>query len=324
MSAVRAGGVAYYQKPVDMEGLLSTLATLDDLKAVERGRVLLVDDDRFLAEHLAMVLQDADMDADVVTDPMQVLDSIQETSPDLLVLDLYMPGCTGWEVACVIRQQPEFVNLPIVFLSGESDIERQLAAMSFGGDEFLTKPVAPSHLIAVVKARIKRAGGMVANMSHDGLTGLLNHGAIKERLALEVEAAKRVSGRLIFANIDLDRLQEINTTFGHSAGDRVLKSLALLLKSRIPERDMVGRLGSHEFGIIMRDMDTATAIGVLDALRMDFAKIEHRHQGGGFYSTFSCGVAGLPKVSDPDEMIEAADRALRAAKGAGRNRVLLS
>jgi diguanylate cyclase (GGDEF)-like protein len=324
LRAVRAGGRAYYQKPFDSGELLETLDSMISFHDEEQFKVLVVDDDESLAEHFSLVLQDAGMNVRVEVDPMQVMESLENLQPDLLLMDLYMPGCNGWELACVIRQQPAFLTLPIVFLSGESNVDRQLSAMSFGGDDFLTKPIEPSHLVSSVRLRIKRARKLRYNMINDGLTGLLNHSTTKERLVLEVERAKRKNGMFSFAMIDLDKFKLVNDTYGHPTGDRVIKSLANLLKQRMRNTDIVGRFGGEEFAVILFDTGGAEAFKILEDIRLAFAKIEHQHEETIFFETFSCGVASFTQFSDAEAINSAADKALYAAKDGGRNRVIMA
>src|SRR3546814_5118284 len=117
------------------------------------------------------------MDARVVEDPLAVLDTLHTFKPDLILMDLYMPRCNGMELTTLIREQPEFLHTPIVFLSGESDQEVQFEVIGAGADDFLAKPVRPRHLIAAVQNRVQRAR-VLANRGHasgddrDARTGL--------------------------------------------------------------------------------------------------------------------------------------------------------
>lgn len=165
LDGIRAGGQAYFQKPFEVEKLLETLETLISIGEENPYRILIVEDAEPLAEHYAQIVQEAGMKACVVTDPMQAMKPLITFQPDLILMDLYMPECNGWELAGVIRQQSDYLMVPIVFLSGESDIDRQFMAMSLGGDGFLTKPIEPAHLIASVRSRIERARQLRAMMT---------------------------------------------------------------------------------------------------------------------------------------------------------------
>ena len=183
--------------------------------------------------------------------------------------------CNGMELAEVIRQLDAFVGIPIVFLSAESDLDKQLFAMGLGADDFLTKPIQPQHLISSVTNRISRSLILRSFMVRDSLTGLLNHTAIKDQLAREVAQTKRRVAPLAFAMVDIDHFKQVNDTYGHPAGDRVIKSLSRLLKQRLREADMVGRYGGEEFAVILSNTDGATAVKVLDSIRKDFSQLRH-------------------------------------------------
>ena len=137
-----------------------------------------------------------------------------------------MPNCSGLELAKVIRQQKAFISTPIVYLSGELDLEKQMEALSMGGDDFLIKPVQAEHLILTITSRAKRHRILRKMMSQDSLTGLLNHRRIKEQLHFQIETAKRTKSSLAYATLDIDFFKSVNDDYGHPVGDQVIKSLS--------------------------------------------------------------------------------------------------
>jgi len=323
LEAVRSGGDAYFVKPVDVSKLVDRLDVLTKRRPPAPYRILIVDDEPLLAEYHAMLLQQAGMMTAMVTDPSQAVQSMTDFRPELVLMDVYMPVCNGMELARIIRQDETYIDIPIVFLSSETDIDRQLAAMSRGGDDFLTKPIQPAHLIASVTLRADRYRTLRSLMLYDGLTGLLNHTKTKERLDIEVARAARQKANLSFAMIDIDRFKSVNDTHGHPVGDQVIKSLSSLLKQRLRITDTVGRFGGEEFAIVLADTDGQTALNLLNELREDFGKILHSGRDGVFSATFSCGVACPAPGSTGAALIDKADKALYAAKDSGRNRVVL-
>jgi diguanylate cyclase (GGDEF)-like protein len=234
---------------------------------------------------------------------------------------MYLPDCNGIELARMIRQMENFVSVPIVFLSAETDRERQLAALMMGADDFLIKPVKPEHLIASITSRIERYRKLRSLMIYDGLTNLLNHSTIKERLVKELLRSERDKQPLSFAMLDLDHFKNVNDRYGHSAGDRVLKSLARMLKQRLRRTDLIGRYGGEEFSIIFPNTTAAEAASVVDKLRESFAHIHHLGSDGFFSVTFSCGIASFPEYKTAVAISNAADKALYQAKESGRNRI---
>jgi diguanylate cyclase (GGDEF)-like protein len=321
LQAVRAGGEAYFTKPVDVSSLVNRLDILTGPRDHEPYRILVVDDDEVLATHYQLVLRRAEMQAHVITQPAEVMTALVDFKPELILMDVYMPGCSGLELAKVIRQQEAYLGMPIVFLSTEHSLERQFAALHMGGDDFLTKPIRDDHLVAAVHAHVQRARLLSTAIMRDSLTGLLNHRKLREQLDIEVAQASRQQGPLSFAMIDLDHFKAVNDTYGHLTGDRVLKSLARLLQQRLRRTDSIARCGGEEFAVIFPFTDEGGARTVLEELRQSFARLPHNHEDEVFTVTFSCGFASYPRFQDAETLYEAADQALYEAKRTGRNRL---
>ncbi|MDV6342411.1 diguanylate cyclase [Nitrosomonas sp. Is35] len=324
LGAVRAGGVAYFTKPINSTELIDQLDLITASQIQEPFRVLIVDDSQTILAYHATILEQAGMLVKTVGEPLKLLGALNDFNPDLILMDLYMPGCNGVELARVIRQIDGFLSTPIVYLSSENDFNTQAEAMSLCGDDFLVKPIGAGHLVSAVTTRATRARFLRSMMIHDGLTGLLNHTAIKEELAREVIRSSRLSSPLSLAMVDIDFFKKVNDTYGHAAGDRVLKSLARLLKQRLRETDIVGRYGGEEFAVIMNDTDAASAAKVIDEIRTVFSRLLHLSHDEEFSVNFSCGIADLAHFSDAVSLSEAADKALYQAKQRGRNKVIVN
>lgn len=324
LAAVRIHASGFFTRPMDVAALV---ALLDRLVAPRDGdpyRVIVVDDDQALADYYAATLAETGMVVKSVNSAREVCELLEEFNPDLILLDLYMPTCSGMELAAIIRQHEQYLGIPIVYLSGERDLGKQLEAMRVGGDDFLTKPVTPTHLIEAVKIRVERSRMLRTFMTRDGLTGLYNHTRTKELLSKELNAAARRASRVVFAMLDLDHFKSVNDIYGHQTGDRVLKSLAELLRRRLRRTDIIGRFGGEEFAIAMPDTTLEQALEVLEQLRADYEAITHHANAMQFTSTFSCGVAVFPAYANVNALIEAADQALYRAKDAGRNRICVA
>lgn len=318
LEAVRAGAIAYLTKPIDIGSLIDRLDTLTSTLPTERYRVLIIDDSEAVSTYYSTLLEYAGMTVRMVNNPLDVMDPLLEFAPDLILLDIYMPQCNGMELAKTIRLMDAFVGIPIVFLSAEGNLDKQLFAMGFGGDDFLTKPIQPQHLVSSVLNRVRRSLTLRSFMVRDSLTGLLNHASIKDQLDREVARAIRQGTQLSFAMIDIDHFKKVNDTYGHPAGDRVIKNLSRMLKQRLRTTDMIGRYGGEEFAVVMYDTDAETAVRVIDAIRKDFSQLQHLNK---FSVSFSCGIADVSCFGDPTQLCNAADRALYQAKHAGRDQV---
>ena len=322
LEAVKAGGEAYFCKPVPISDLIDCLDRLTSDRKVDPYRILIIDDDVELSAYYALTLQRQGMETRLLNQPLQVMEQLVNFKPDLILMDMYMPECNGYELARAIRQMEAYVSIPIVFLSSETCVKRQLVAMRMGGDDFLTKPIEPDHLVSSVTIRAERMRVIRNFMERDSLTGLYNRSMSEEHLELAVMRARRSGGSLTFAMIDIDAFKRINDTYGHPTGDRVIVTLARLLQQRLRKTDIVGRFGGEEFAVVLPDTDLDAAREVLDKIRQSFAVVRHAYAKGEFSVTFSCGVAAYPDYGDVSTLCDAADKALYRAKEGGRNRVV--
>lgn len=323
LAAVRAGGAAFFSRPVDIGVLVNALDALVGLDAPEPYRILIVEDSESTAAFYKQILLAAGMSVSVVNDPSQITVPLNEFAPDLILMDFYLPVCNGIELASLIRQQVAFDSVPIVFLSVLTDVNQHLLALREGGDDFLCKPIDPVVLVSVVTSRAARGRVLRAHMSTDGLTGLFDHSHLKEQLQTEILRSQRQGRPLVYAMLDIDHFKRVNDTWGHAVGDGVLRSLAKLLRQRLRRTDVAGRYGGEEFGLILSDIDAPTALSLLEDIRRDFAALQHVSREQVFHVTLSAGVAEYPRHQTVDDLVRAADAALYVAKQGGRDRVVV-
>ena len=321
LAAVRAGGEEFLTGTLEASSLLEKIEVLTCVAQYEPYKVLIIDDSRAQATHTERLLNSAGIVTRTLLDPIQAMAELAEFQPDLIILDMYMPGCTGTELAKVIRHNDRYVSVPIIYLSAEDDLDKQLDAMSEGGDDFLTKPIKPRHLITTVRNRAARARNLKARMVRDSLTGLYNHTHILQLLEDCSFRARRENQSLCFAMLDIDHFKKVNDSHGHPMGDRVIKSLALFLKQRLRKTDYIGRYGGEEFAIVMPDTELHNAHKVLDEIRRRFAEINYPAQPADLFCTFSAGLVELSDKDDALMLASRADEALYHAKDAGRNHV---
>ena len=331
--AARLGAVGCFVKPVDVPRLVNRMGQLLEQLNAPPQRVLIVDDDADLAAHLCLVLRSAGMVAEALRQPETIMEALAGFQPDLVLMDIHMPHYTGPELAGVIRQHDEWTGLPIVYLSAETDLERQVAAMRRGGDDFIIKPVADAQLVAAVRVRVDRARQLADQINKDSLTGLLKHASIKEVAAKEIVRARRAAKPVTLAMLDIDHFKSVNDAYGHAVGDLVISALAALLRQRLRQSDHIGRYGGEEFLVVLPECAGADAQRVLDDIRQRFANLRFSYDGQNFACSVSAGHSTSRHAAPGDEVKEAvaaasdadllaaADAALYAAKRGGRNRV---
>jgi diguanylate cyclase (GGDEF)-like protein len=323
LQAVRVGGLAYLHKPLKINEMVEALDHLTNTKTVEPLRIMIVDDDSDVAAYHAYILEQAGMVTCHMVSPDTIFNALAEFNPDLILMDMYMPKCSGRDLSCVIRQTGKYISLPIIYLSSETDRNTQISALqTVGAEGFLTKPVKPDELVSVVSLRAERMRVLRSLMVRDSLTGLFNHTFITQVLSNCRHEAERNGGHFCFAMLDLDHFKSVNDTYGHPAGDQVLVALSRLLQQRLRGSDMVGRYGGEEFALILRSATLDQGIAVVDSIRHDFSRICFQFMGQELFFTFSAGVAAYPDFRGDAELTHAADQALYAAKHKGRNQVL--
>ena len=324
LQALRAKATSFLTKPVLATDLVDSIDVENLGNLEENYRILIVDDDESTALYTKIILSGAGMIVETENNPMNILRRLEDFSPELILMDLYMPGCNGHELASVIRQQEVFSGIPIVFLSGEVDVDKQLGAMEYGGDDFLTKPIRPAHLISAVRARSQRFRKLRSRMIRDSMTGLLNHTTTQEFLKNEISRAEREKTVLAVASIDIDHFKSVNDTYGHAVGDIVIKSLSRLLKQRLRSVDIIGRMGGEEFAAILVGASIEKADQIMNEIRESFANIVQMGDDKEFSVTLSCGIAEFPAFTTQAELLEASDKALYEAKHSGRNKVVIA
>lgn len=317
----RAGADTCVPADNKISDVLSRLLDLVQTDEHEPHRVLVVEDSATAVAHIQRSLSQHGIDSRAISDPRTLLEAAASYHPDAILMDMYMPFCTGVEVTRALRQIPEYQSLPVIYLSSETDIAQQVEALRLGGDQFLTKPINPIILASVVRTKIERYREMIHSGHHDSLTGLLNHSASKAQLERLLTSTKAAS-QLIVAMIDIDHFKSVNDNYGHPVGDQVIRSLAWLLRGRLRSTDLIGRYGGEEFILALPDIEIDRAVSLLEQIREDFSSLPHAHPQGALRATFSCGIAALTEYSTAATLIEAADNALLQAKRNGRNRLM--
>jgi two-component system, cell cycle response regulator len=254
--------------------------------------------------------------------------------PDLILLDVMLPKVDGIEVARRIKADKSLPFMPIIMQTALDSTESKVEGLDAGADDYITKPINFAELEARLRSwlRIKSLQDEVERQSReilrisqtDALTEIDNRRYLEERLREAFEHAKRMHEPFACVMCDLDLFKSVNDSYGHQAGDVVLKQLAQLLKSEAREIDRVGRYGGEEFMLILPGASAEAAVRFADRVRNAVAQRTFAFDGGSVQRTISCGVAGWPhpRISHVDELVRAADDALYVAKETGRNRVV--
>lgn len=295
-------------------------------------KILIADDEPLSRRLLEKTLVGLDHEVLAVSDGVEATTALlSPDGPRLAILDWMMPGADGLSVCKSVRQRAA-PYVYVILLTARSRPEDMLTALDAEVDDFLTKPFHALEL----RARLRSAGrvldlqeGLLRTheelhrlATHDHLTGLSNRSTVVEQLALELRRTSRDLEPLSVVLADLDHFKQVNDTYGHGAGDAVLREAAKRIRSVLRPQDSLGRYGGEEFLLVLPGCGESAAKGVAERVRATIAEQPVCVGPLTLSMTASMGLACTSSWTDSaSELIERADRALYRAKARGRNRV---
>ena len=293
----------------------------------ERAKLLIVDDER-LNLNLLNALLKSDYKIMVATNGEQALKGALSGKPDLILLDIVMPGMDGYEVCRQLKANLATQQIPIIFITALCDSEMETQGFELGAVDFISKPFSNS----VVKARIathmrlKRKSDLLEKLvSQDSLTEIPNRRALDEAREREWARCLRSGLPISFVMIDIDLFKQYNDHYGHGAGDECLARVAKALWSCAQRPgDFVGRYGGEEFAAILPETDREGAMQMGENFRASIAalNIPHAFSMAAPHVTVSIGVAAAnAAATSVDQLLAGADKMLYQAKAGGRNQV---
>jgi diguanylate cyclase (GGDEF)-like protein len=323
VEVARLGGHAFLQKPIAPEQILQAVTQELDRPQEAEAKVLIVDDDSQVLAALSALLKPWGLRITTLADPQQFWQVLEASAPDLLILDVEMPSFSGIELCQVVRNDPCWSELPVLFLSAHTDAETVHQVFAVGADDYVHKPIVGPELIARILNRLERTRILHRFAETDELTGTATRRRAIQDLERLLHLAERQHQPLCFMILDLDHFKLVNDQHGHDAGDRVLRLLGEQLRQSFRCEDVVARWGGEEFVLglygITREQGVARLTGFLETWRQqEFTDAKNRT----FQVTFSAGVAEYSQDgADLQELYRAADSALYRAKAMGRNQV---
>ena len=291
----------------------------------QKPLILVVEDDEDARMVLTELLRPR-YDVDAVGDGETALKRAAELNPDLVLLDLFLPGMDGFGALTGLRRNSKTADTPVIFLSAQGDAETKSQGLSLGAADYLAKPFSEQELMA----RVDRTLKLTAQKEHfralaqtDGLTGLPNFRSFHARLEEEVSRAHRYGHPLACAMVDLDGLKEINDKLGHAAGNRAIVALADAVREELRDTDFAARYGGDEFVVLLPQTNETQGAQFAERLRRRLVEVS---QDAGLPVRGSIGVAAvnageLDSADAAEDLLRRADEALYRAKRSGRDRV---
>lgn len=290
------------------------------------AKVLIVDDNKLNIKILTNILENEGYIVYSSDNSLLVHEIAYQVKPNIILLDIVMPHMNGFEVCALLKRDFELRDIPVIMVTSRTDGTDVKKALELGALDYVRKPVDEGEVIARVQSalRFKQYEEKLKEMAvRDSLTGLYNHGVLVEFLEKELAKQKRKGYGLCFAMIDVDFFKRINDTYGHMAGDEVLKGLADILSKSVRDSDIVGRYGGEEFGIILPEVTRADSFWLCERIRRSIENYEFCIEQNVIRITVSIGICfkGLENSVHCGEIIKQADDALYTSKNSGRNHI---
>ncbi|MGD9582699.1 MAG: EAL domain-containing protein [Lysobacterales bacterium] len=326
LRAMRAGADAFIALPQPESEVIARIRELLDADSKDPYRVLIIEDDRSQAMFAESILRKAGMLTRSVHDPLTALAELDGFDPELILMDLYMPDCDGMELTTLIREREAFVNVPIVFLSGEHDEEKRFDALSAGGDDYLEKPIRPKHLISAVTNRVRRTRAnqrrQVAHNPQDPMTGLYDRAHVLDRVSEAMAQDDLTQGGVLF--LLLEGAQAVREQVGLLAFDQLVGQAGAFLAQRVPKTALPARYGDTSFFLLVPDADEAAMLALAANIHQAF--VEHLFELGERSTSLAVSVGAAlfaQNFGDAADVLNAAERACAQARSSPDRKVAL-
>ncbi|MDP2157063.1 MAG: diguanylate cyclase, partial [Nitrospirota bacterium] len=272
-------------------------------------------------------------------DGINAIKLVKSEKPDIILLDVILPGMDGYEVCRWLKLDENSKGIPVIMLTVKKELSDKISGLQIGADDYLPKPYNELELNARIyallrtkalqdelKMKNKQLEDLLDKVNYmaitDALTGLYNRRRFHDVLTSEHERAKRYGTPFSLVMLDIDHFKKINDTFGHNVGDAVLKEVSGILLNSIRDIDTAARYGGEEFMIILPNTDRVQSRIVAERMREAIEK--HDFTGIDSKISVSIGISGMPdaKVDNEEKLIRCADFAMYRAKQLGRNRTV--
>jgi len=325
LKAMRSGVDTLIPLPMSAQQASLRVRELIEVEGEDPFRVMIVEDDRSQAMFAESVLRKAGMETMAVIEPLDTLERLEQFRPDLILMDLYMPNISGMELTAIIRERDQFINTPIVFLSGEQDSEKHFEALSAGGDDFLAKPIRPKFLISAVNNRARRARLMARKRvvdPKDSTTGLYHRAYVIDKLneLLGQDDRPIHVGGVMF--IEIEGAQGLREQKGLAAYEPIMRQIGATIASFARADELASRYGDATFLLLspVREIGEMESLArqIGERLASELVEVDQHS----LPVAARVGIAGFtPQIADAADMLNAAERACARGRKQGGSSV---
>jgi len=301
------------------------MLNLEELFPPESMTVMIVDDTRPNVIVLQRALTSTGYNISVAFDGESALDLIPKLKPDLILLDVMMPGMNGFDVCKRLKEDPEVSDIPVIFLTAMGMPKDVLMGFEAGAVDYITKPFNLQEVCVRVKTHLTLSAAikkLVQDSETDSLTGLFNRRTLLKKIENEAMRFKRNQKPFSLLFADIDFFKKINDTYGHAAGDEILINISNLLNTETREVDQVGRWGGEEFLLLLPETNLEGAVLHGNKIRELISAKPIIYDGQEIQITMSFGVSEYIEDAHIEKTIDQADQRLYIAKNSGRNKVV--
>lgn len=326
VKVARLGGQIFLPKPLPTASVMAAVTQVLQRADIVEAKILVVDDDPQMLDVLRTLLAAWGFQLILVDNPQHFWSRLEQSHPDLLILDVEMPQVSGIELCQVVRNDLRWSELPVLFLSAHMDAITVNRLFTAGADDYVSKPVLGPELIARVLNRLERTHILHRLAQTDVLTGVANRRKSIPELTRLLHLAQRQAQPLCLIILNFDRFNQVNNQHGHDAGEQVLRRFGALLQQTFRSADVVARWGGEEFVVGLyaatRFQSRVRLIELLEIMRQqEFTSAS----GEKFRVTFSGGISQYPENgTDLQALYRSADAALYHAKAKGGNQIVSS
>ncbi|MEO6172260.1 MAG: EAL domain-containing protein, partial [Arenimonas sp.] len=316
LSARRAGVDALIVGAKTVTDVIKRLRVMLEPGSESPYRILIVEDDRSQALFAEGILRNNGMETLVVLDAMEVMPALEQFQPDLLLMDLNMPGANGIELTSLIREKEAFMNTPIVFLSGESDEDRQFDAIDAGGDDFLSKPIRPRYLISAVQNRVRRHRAMEnrqqKRVGKDLNTGLYERQDLLALINQQLQRGPDKKGGIFL--LEMEGLSSLRERFGIAAFEQMqIEAVQVIAKQAVD--CPIGRFGDGSYLIYASQIEDVALMAMAQQCRTSLVQNAFQVQGHPLRLRASVGVCSFKHTfHDSGAMLSAVEKITREAR----------